>query len=178
MTSDGRGVRGPNRAALRPADLLIEVEDRPESRAGAGSHHFVEVDNYGLAQEREDILGMPRRMKMDDLAPRAGILPTSALPGHQPRLPEPPLGVPASSCPALLARPAGCAPSVTPARRRNPSPLTCAPTATRTRDLLLRRHFRNAAWQCWMWPDVPLDRALDSWMWPAVAQNLGALAPR
>ena len=32
----------------------------------------------------------------------------------------------------------------------------CAPTATRTRDLLLRRHFRSVAGWCQMWPDVPL----------------------
>ena len=30
----------------------------------------------------------------------------------------------------------------------------CAPTATRTRDLLLRRHFRSAAGWCRVWPNV------------------------
>jgi hypothetical protein len=34
----------------------------------------------------------------------------------------------------------------------------CAPTATRTRDLLLRRHFRSVPGGCWAWPDVPFSQ--------------------
>src|SRR5579859_462541 len=44
----------------------------------------------------------------------------------------------------------------------------CAPTATRTRDLLLRRHFRSVALRCWMWPDVPVGGIAGGWMWPDV----------
>ena len=54
----------------------------------------------------------------------------------------------------------------------------CAPTATRTRDLLLRRHSRNPAWCRLVWPDVPLCSSGSGWMWPDVAQDLGSLAPR
>jgi hypothetical protein len=34
----------------------------------------------------------------------------------------------------------------------------CAPTATRTRDLLLRRHFRSVPGGCPAWPDVPFSQ--------------------
>jgi hypothetical protein len=54
-------------------------------------------------------------------------------------------------------------------------PALPVPRPTRTRNLLLRRHFRNVAGQCWMWPDVTLGRVADSWTWPAIAQNLGAV---
>jgi hypothetical protein len=57
-------------------------------------------------------------------------------------------------------------------------PLTCAPTATRTRDLLLRRHFRSVAWRCQMWPDMPLGRTGSGCMWPDAALHLRSLAPR
>jgi hypothetical protein len=53
----------------------------------------------------------------------------------------------------------------------------CAPTATRTRDLLLRRHFRSVPGRCWVWPDVPFGRGDNGWMWPGVAQRLWLLAP-
>jgi len=33
----------------------------------------------------------------------------------------------------------------------------CAPTATRTRDLLLRRHSRNVAGRWRIWPDMPFS---------------------
>jgi len=45
-------------------------------------------------------------------------------------------------------------------------PLTCAPTATRTRDLLLRRHFQSVAGWCRVSPDVPSGRTGSGWMWP------------
>jgi hypothetical protein len=54
--------------------------------------------------------------------------------------------------------------------------LTCAPTATRTRDLLLRRHFRSVAGRCRVWPDVPLGCTHSGWMWPGVALHLRSLA--
>ena len=54
----------------------------------------------------------------------------------------------------------------------------CAPTATRTRDLLLRRHSRNAAWRRPVWLDVPLCNFGSGWMWPEVALDLWSLAPR
>ena len=39
----------------------------------------------------------------------------------------------------------------------------CAPTATRTRDLLLRRHFRSVPGWCHMWPDVPFRHYENGW---------------
>jgi len=39
----------------------------------------------------------------------------------------------------------------------------CAPTATRTRDLLLRRHFRSVALWCQVWPDKPFSRTDNCW---------------
>ena len=48
----------------------------------------------------------------------------------------------------------------------------CAPTATRTRDLLLRRHFRSVAGWCRMWPDVPVHYSGSGWMRLGVAQCL------
>jgi len=56
--------------------------------------------------------------------------------------------------------------------------IACAPTATRTRDLLLRRHFRSVPGRCWMWPDVPFDRSGNGWRWPGAALRLRSLAPR
>src|ERR1035441_10621489 len=53
-----------------------------------------------------------------------------------------------------------------------------APTATRTRDLLLRRHSRNVAGRRQTWPDVPSSCTDSSWLWPDVAPQLGSLAPR
>jgi hypothetical protein len=52
------------------------------------------------------------------------------------------------------------------------TPLTCAPTTTRTRDLVLRRHFRNVAWRCHMWPDVLFRYRENGWMWPVAALSL------
>ena len=54
----------------------------------------------------------------------------------------------------------------------------CAPTATRTRDLLLRRHFRSVPGQCWVRPDVPFGCGENGWRWPGVALCLRSLAPR
>jgi hypothetical protein len=63
-----------------------------------------------------------------------------------------------------------------------PLPLTRdlmrAPTATRTRDLLLRRHFRNVARWCQAWPDVPIGCTASSSVWPEIARDLWSLAPR
>ena len=72
------------------------------------------------------------------------------------------------------------APSLAPshATRISSEPLTCAPTATRTRDLLLRRHFRSVPRRCWMWPDVPFGCGENGWNWPGVALCLWRLAPR
>ena len=53
----------------------------------------------------------------------------------------------------------------------------CAPTATRTRDLLLRRHSRSVAGRSPEWPDVPFDYSGNGWMWPGVAPCLWLLAP-
>ena len=54
----------------------------------------------------------------------------------------------------------------------------CAPTATRTRDLLLTvRHFRSMPGRCWVWPDVPLGHGDEGWRWPDVARRLWSLAP-
>jgi len=54
----------------------------------------------------------------------------------------------------------------------------CAPTATRTRDLLLRRQCRSVARRRLAWPDVPLRGSDNGWMWPGVARYLRSLAPR
>ncbi len=68
--------------------LLIRLEDRLGGEQAQLLHHFVEVGEYGLAleeiagslaqdqiaisdQERGDMLALARRMKMDDLVPRA-----------------------------------------------------------------------------------------------------------
>jgi len=59
-----------------------------------------------------------------------------------------------------------------------PTCIICAPTATRTRDLLLRRHFRSMPGRCWVWPDVPFDRSGNGWRWPGAALCLWSLAPR
>jgi hypothetical protein len=56
--------------------------------------------------------------------------------------------------------------------------MTCAPTATRTRDLLLRRHFQSVAGRCQMWPDVPFGYGESGWTWLGVAMWLRSLAPR
>ena len=55
--------------------------------------------------------------------------------------------------------------------------LSCAPTATRTRDLLLRRHSRSMPWCRPMWPDVGSGRNDNGWIWPGVARCLASLAP-
>jgi hypothetical protein len=52
-----------------------------------------------------------------------------------------------------------------------------APTATRTRDLLLRRHSRSVARYCRTWPDVPFSWNDNRWTWPGVAPYLRSLAP-
>ena len=72
------------------------------------------------------------------------------------------------------------APSLAPshATRISSEPLTCAPTATRTRDLLLRRHFRSVPRRCWMWPDVTFGCGDYGWTWPGAALCLRSLAPR
>jgi len=54
---------------------------------------------------------------------------------------------------------------------------TCAPTATRTRDLLLRRQTRDTAGRRPAWPDVPLSSTSSRLMWPDVAPHLRSLAP-
>jgi len=56
-------------------------------------------------------------------------------------------------------------------------PFTCAPTATRTRDLLLRRHFRSMVRRCRVSPDVPFSCSRNGWKWPGVARYLSSLAP-
>jgi len=48
-------------------------------------------------------------------------------------------------------------------------PLTCAPTATRTRDLLLRRHFQSVAGRCRVSPDVLFRCNGNGWIWPDAA---------
>jgi hypothetical protein len=55
--------------------------------------------------------------------------------------------------------------------------LTCAPTATRTRDVLLRRHYRDGARWRSAWPDVPFRCTGSGRTWPSVAWRLGPLAP-
>jgi hypothetical protein len=54
----------------------------------------------------------------------------------------------------------------------------CAPTATRTRDLLLRRHFPNVASRRSRWPDMGPSRSENGWMWTDVAWCQWSLAPR
>ncbi len=68
--------------------LLIGLDDRLDREDARLLHHFIEVDEYGLAlediagalahakvpitdQERSDMLALTRMMKMDDLVPRA-----------------------------------------------------------------------------------------------------------
>jgi hypothetical protein len=68
--------------------LLILLEDRLGGEQADQVHHFIDVGEYGLAleemtgvlaqarapitdQERGDMLALTRRMKMDDLVPRA-----------------------------------------------------------------------------------------------------------
>jgi hypothetical protein len=53
----------------------------------------------------------------------------------------------------------------------------CAPSAIRTRDLLLRRHSPDVARCGWAWPDVPFTCTDNRWSWPGVARYLPALAP-
>jgi hypothetical protein len=55
---------------------------------------------------------------------------------------------------------------------------TCAPTATRTRDLLLRRQSRNAARRRPAWPDVPFSHSDNGWVRLDKALCLWSLAPR
>ena len=67
--------------------LLIAVEDRLGREQARWVHHVIDVDEYGLAledmvailaqagapvtdQERADMLGLARKMQMDDLVPR------------------------------------------------------------------------------------------------------------
>jgi|SRR5579862_7353149 len=54
---------------------------------------------------------------------------------------------------------------------------TCAPTATRTRDLLLRRHSRSVARRRPARSDVPFRRSENGWTRPGVALRLWPLAP-
>ena len=54
----------------------------------------------------------------------------------------------------------------------------CAPSATRTRDLLLRRHSRNVASHGSAWPHVQVSRIHHGWMWLGMALCLRSLAPR
>jgi hypothetical protein len=54
----------------------------------------------------------------------------------------------------------------------------CAPSATRTRDLLLRRHSRNVASHGSAWPHVQVSRIHHDWMWLGMALCLRSLAPR
>jgi hypothetical protein len=55
-------------------------------------------------------------------------------------------------------------------------PLTCAPSATRTRDL--RRHSRNVASDGSAWPHVQFSDTRHGWTWPGAALRLWSLAPR
>ena len=67
--------------------LLITVEDRLGREQAQWVHHVIDVDEYGLAledmvgilahakapvtdQERADMLGLARKMRMDELVPR------------------------------------------------------------------------------------------------------------
>jgi hypothetical protein len=52
-----------------------------------------------------------------------------------------------------------------------------APSAIRTRDLLLRRHSPGVARRCQAWPDVLFSCTDSGWKWPGVAQYLSLLAP-
>jgi hypothetical protein len=54
----------------------------------------------------------------------------------------------------------------------------CAPSAIRTRDPLLRRHFRAVARRCRTWPDVVPSCTDSRWLWPGMASCLPVLAPR
>jgi hypothetical protein len=54
----------------------------------------------------------------------------------------------------------------------------CAPSATRTRDLLLRRHSRNVASHGSAWPHVQVSWIHHGWMWLGMALCLRSLAPR
>src|SRR5262249_62001503 len=54
----------------------------------------------------------------------------------------------------------------------------CAPSAIRTRALLLRRHFRPVAGRRWVAPDVLFSCTDNRWAWPSVAWHLSLLAPR
>jgi hypothetical protein len=68
--------------------LLIMLQDRLGAEQAQLLHHFIKVDEYGLAleeiagalaqdkiaitgQERADILALARQMKMDNLVPHA-----------------------------------------------------------------------------------------------------------
>jgi hypothetical protein len=53
----------------------------------------------------------------------------------------------------------------------------CAPSATRTRDLLLRRHSRNVASHGSAWPHVQVSGAHHGWMWLGMVLCLRSLAP-
>jgi hypothetical protein len=44
-----------------------------------------------------------------------------------------------------------------------------APSAIRTRDLLLRRHYPDVAGRRWVWPNVPFACTDNRWSWPGVA---------
>src|SRR5438552_1269076 len=52
-----------------------------------------------------------------------------------------------------------------------------APSAIRTRDLLLRRHSPDVAGRRRVWPDVAFSCTDSGWTWPGVAQYLPTLAP-
>jgi hypothetical protein len=54
----------------------------------------------------------------------------------------------------------------------------CAPTATRTRDLLLRRQSRIVVRRRPVRPDVPFIGSENGWTWPGAALCLWSLAPR
>jgi len=53
-----------------------------------------------------------------------------------------------------------------------------APSAIRTRDLLLRRHSPDVDGCRLVWPDVAFSCTDSGWTWPGVAQYLSLLAPR
>src|SRR5262249_52074023 len=53
-----------------------------------------------------------------------------------------------------------------------------APSAIRTRDLLLRRHSPDVARRRRVWPDVAFSCTDSGWTWLGVAQYLPLLAPR
>ena len=76
--------------------LLIAVEDRLGREQARWVHHDIDVGEYGLAledmvgilaharapvtdQERVDMLGLARKMQMDDLVPRVRQCPSA---GH------------------------------------------------------------------------------------------------